>query len=764
MPVQSKRKREIAWSEARRTKQEHNLMRQAAVRVARTAKAAERAALEAEKATKLRLYEELITSLKLRVVPRATGGDAYRDWVRECIELRRSKQIKNKDGALLTGMKEQRFGQLANQPKGNLYQGVEATGRQTFKRADVARGVCKKILKSKVLRNGQSNEQIKAFTSAAITTACKKNGTTPPKGGAVSKTFMKSFSDEFGFKTTSRAGKDNQARVRAVSAPRNIISNFSGLRSITHQDYTFDKKPMHSKLMNNIDAFTVWTKEEEGEMVTVTSNSSLLDDDDELAALYAAGKNQSSTVQADGSLNQAMKFTVTTKQDGSLGPIMGVIADKNLDDDYFEYEEVPDMHPTGGKFLLAVVKSRAGTTGMWQVYLDAVLDDIEADRKTLDTMGAFSEYSRQAVVTMDGENMQINTVLEPEFIEKAQKQHTVIYKYPSGCSGVLQPNDLMKMHTVFHKNVPKLKMHGNASANGVKQYLRGQLAHRLWPPDHQPSAKKIELFGSLLGGFKLAAPKATAPLLIQSGWRKSGVQDDGTLSFELMAQGFTCYKQIGNPTCMGAWKVMSTELTKSIFLQGQLLELQMDAMEPTNPEFATQSVYEQKMRDSQPDRDLRTLTHRRAVILSTKASVATRKENQRLLDLHAQQLVRDRDDKARKAHEQRCRKIAAVAKRTTKRLELKMKQKKDAIFSAELHKASLLSIQYDHDKNACDHECDGDCTDGCSHECSNDWVCSNCGLTFFCAQHHITSAPDKWFSTGWKACAKSTQRNQCSEV
>ena len=423
MPLTRTRKRKkSSWSDARRRKQRHNELTVPANRAARTARAAAKAAEEKEKATKLRIHNELMTSLSSRMV-RREPGDAYKLWVRECIELCRRKEIKNKEGATLSGMTEQRFGQLVNQGKDKQYQGLEATGRQCFKSKDVARKIANKILKSKALRSGQGTEEIRAFASVAIAAACKKQGTTPPKNGMVSTTFMRGFNDEFGFKTTSRAGKDNESRVRAMSAPCNIISNYSGLLSLTHKDYTFDKKPVHPKLLKNIDAFTTYTKEESGEMVTMASNSHLLDDDEELAALYAAGKDQPSTVQADGSLNQAMKFIVTTNQDGSLGPIMGVIADKQLDDDHFAYEEIPDMHPTGGRFLLAVVKSRAGNEAMWGVYMDSVLDDVEADRKKLDTMGLFSHYSRQAVVTMDGENLQTTTVLRPEFIEKAQRQH-----------------------------------------------------------------------------------------------------------------------------------------------------------------------------------------------------------------------------------------------------------------------------------------------------------------------------------------------------
>ena len=55
------------------------------------------------------------------------------------------------------------------------------------------------------------------------------------------------------------------------------------------------------------------------------------------------------------------------------------------------------------------------------------------------------------------------------------------------------------------------------------------------------------------------------------------------------------------------------------------------------------------MRGSQPDRDTRTLTQRRAIHQGERSCT---EDNQRLLDLHALQVVRDREVKAKKVVDQ----------------------------------------------------------------------------------------------------------------
>jgi len=69
-----------------------------------------------------------------------------------------------------------------------------------------------------------------------------------------------------------------------------------------------------------------------------------------------------------------MKYLIYTTADGRTGPIMAVVADKELEKDDCRTAVIPDCHPHGGTVKLCVCKTRAGNDAMWQDWFDTLHD------------------------------------------------------------------------------------------------------------------------------------------------------------------------------------------------------------------------------------------------------------------------------------------------------------------------------------------------------------------------------------------------------
>ena len=135
----------------------------------------------------------------------------------------------------------------------------------------------------------------------------------------------------------------------------------------------------------------------------------------------------------------------------------------------------------------------------------------------MDKMGIFNTWSRQSYITLDGEIQQLNTLLTPTMVEKFRALHCEFHKYPSACSGVLQPNDLSRMHSIMHAMVPSAKNMAHSYGQDVQRYVLDTVSNNLWKANERPAQNKIKQWAHLLGSFKVVAPSAMHHDVVRKG-------------------------------------------------------------------------------------------------------------------------------------------------------------------------------------------------------------------------------------------------------
>ena len=137
---------------------------------------------------------------------------------------------------------------------------------------------------------------------------------------------------------------------------------------------------------------------------------------------------------------------------------MAVLVEPEMDRDDCRFTSVPGAG-FGGDILVATCHTRAGNDKLWTRYLGEVERWVEKLRDDMERLGLFATYSTQAVLSMDGEGQQVAAAFLPEMTARMLKANIVIVKFPSNCSSIFQPNDLMKMHRMLKDHVPKNLKH-----------------------------------------------------------------------------------------------------------------------------------------------------------------------------------------------------------------------------------------------------------------------------------------------------------------
>ena len=115
-------------------------------------------------------------------------------------------------------------------------------------------------------------------------------------------------------------------------------------------------------------------------------------------------------------VGQGIKWIITTAADGTCGPIMAVIGDKDVSDDYTVITSMDDIHPYGGVVDVCVCKSRAGSPKMWVHYMERVRVFSTQQMNKLQNSAAGTKWSKQTFCTLDGEAQQLFALLNEEFI------------------------------------------------------------------------------------------------------------------------------------------------------------------------------------------------------------------------------------------------------------------------------------------------------------------------------------------------------------
>lgn len=295
---------------------------------------------------------------------------------------------------------------------------------------------------------------------------------------------------------------------------------------------------------------------------------------------------------------------------------------------------------------------------MWNEWLDMMLRWVETTRTQLAALGetGFSmrvSHTRlvpcsriythahthtQAVITSDGEKAQVDSVLQPEHIAKANAHNCEFFKYPSACSLLFQPNDRAETHKKIHAKAPFVKVNGGR-AKLLADFFRTQ-GKGVWPADTMRFAK-IGVLAKLFAGVVLTLPEATSSDVIRLGWQRAGWDcDTGALNFPKMVS--MCLFDKKDLDAMAVWERMAVLLTPTFAKHGGLTEVQIDALEA---EKATHSTLTRKEKADRAkygtkERDQLCLIQRRALHLTTPESIAAREvEAQQLKDYLEEQAL-----------------------------------------------------------------------------------------------------------------------------
>jgi hypothetical protein len=170
---------------------------------------------------------------------------------------------------------------------------------------------------------------------------------------------------------------------------------------------------------------------------------------------------------------------------------------------------------------------------MWNFYWSKVLEHVVKLRAELVALDGGSKWSSQAYTTLDGESGPLLALFTPTLLMHCEETKHYFYKYPSACSLVLQPNDLMRMHQLIHKELPKLKNMKEEAAMLITNYFVNFGAAKLWTAVQRPAKNAVLHFAQLLGAWRVASPKATLPDVLRVGWVKAG-QGAKELDFQAM--------------------------------------------------------------------------------------------------------------------------------------------------------------------------------------------------------------------------------------
>ena len=284
---------------------------------------------------------------------------------------------------------------------------------------------------------------------------------------------------------------------------------------------------------------------------------------------------------------------------------------------------------------------------MWNFYWSRVLEHADKLRAELVALDGGSKWSSQAYTTLDGESGPLLALLTPTLLMHCEETKHYFYKYPSACSLVLQPNDLMRMHQLIHKELTKLKNMKEEAAMCITNYFVNFGAAKLWTDVQRPAKSAVLHFAQLLGAWRVASPKATLPDVLSVGWVKAG-QGAKELDFQAMGtvtmnthththihihvgEGFTFVPQLQDAACMSAWKAMAESLAHKHWVNAGLTEEEGDEAEPKQEGWCTQSKYEITTRaeGNKLPRDKRTLNQRRSAILTTPNAVEARAKEAR---------------------------------------------------------------------------------------------------------------------------------------
>lgn len=257
--------------------------------------------------------DAIMKRLKGAMVPKpkkAQDDAAYVAFARMVFEEGAKGTVQQKDLASLVGMSPQAFGTHVSRVRyGKSPYAGPSPGKKVLLSPEGKKQYVQAVAERKHTRNSVAEENQQSFLRELVEKDLKVRGCAVPWAGKkpedikpFSNTWMRGLQQVTGV-GLKKCGRDNSARERALSSPRNLISNMAGLVSLIDPEFTHDRKCVHPRLRGNIDALTVYRKQEAGRCVAVCKRTPLVQDNPELKAAVDDAASQPDTVRADSNLN-----------------------------------------------------------------------------------------------------------------------------------------------------------------------------------------------------------------------------------------------------------------------------------------------------------------------------------------------------------------------------------------------------------------------------------------------------------------------------
>lgn len=174
-------------------------------------------------------------------------------------------------------------------------------------------------------------------------------------------------------------------------------------------------------------------------------------------------------------------------------------------------------------------KSRAGNEAMWDWYFNMLLDYIEGEKLTLQSAGLIGtapdkKYGLTAFVSMDGKYQQLMSVQHQAFNQRCVDAGVTFWKHPSSCSLAVQACDLAVMFKMLHSKIPTVDWQKDNAPIQGREYFMNYIGVQLWKgkgDKDRPTARHLQNYGRLEGGFRAHAQSCCTKSIIQKGFERS---------------------------------------------------------------------------------------------------------------------------------------------------------------------------------------------------------------------------------------------------
>ena len=269
-------------------------------------KAEKQAARESKEASQKRRVEEL-TALR---VPRAKTEE-YTLFVRKLVQEITQGTVKSKHVAGISGMCRESLDELVWKAKaGNVYRGCQG-GRPEFMSKPEIREVLLEIADMRVMRDCKASAVVKnTIILQAINNSLFARGRKQLSNDTVfSEWWLRKFYKQTGIRECA-AGMDCLSSANALQSPRNAMSYYVAVLTLTDRKYTFDQKDVHLSMRANFDGFTVYRKrkDDKSKVMTVCRKSPLFADDEEVVKKLETAFKVSKNGKHHGGMHYGIKI------------------------------------------------------------------------------------------------------------------------------------------------------------------------------------------------------------------------------------------------------------------------------------------------------------------------------------------------------------------------------------------------------------------------------------------------------------------------